>query len=286
MEPFKETVIKETDEFPIDVFVLEKKDFGNTIPAHWHDCIEFMYILEGNITEQINNNFYDLKKDDIIIAYNDDIHGSTCNEYVKMLVIKFLPQIISKRYLDLIDAKYIFPFLNNKQRQNLIQNTFDGYYDIYNLLIGIQSEYTKKKSGYEMYIKGYIYQLIAILVRDGVLGSFEIPIKKKDLLRLNPVIEHIDKNYSQNLAMENIAKMVNMSYYHFSRYFKKVVGKTFKEYIDYVRISEAEKLLIKGGSSISEVAYEVGYSNISSFNRVFKRVRGYTPSVIKAKTAK
>ncbi|MBZ4647673.1 MAG: hypothetical protein JG777_3162, partial [Clostridia bacterium] len=60
-----------------------------------------------------------------------------------------------------------------------------------------------------------------------------------------------------------------------------------KEYIDYVRVCEAEKLLLSEDIPITQVAYDVGFSNVCSFNRVFKRVRNYPPSSIKKpKTAK
>jgi YesN/AraC family two-component response regulator len=104
---------------------------------------------------------------------------------------------------------------------------------------------------------------------------------------LNQLLKYIEEHYKERIDLEEAAKMLNMSYFYLSRYFKKMTGRNFKEYLDFVRVCEAEKLIVTKDVNISQVAYEIGFCNVSSFNRVFKRVRGYAPREIKrTKSAK
>ena len=153
--------------------------------------------------------------------------------------------------------------------------------------MGIYNEFIHKKIGFEIFIKGYIYQMIAVLIRNDMLELYQPIIQESELEEINPLIKYIETHYAEDITLEKAALMVNRSYYHFSRFFKKVTGRNFKEYIDFVRVCEAEKLLLSKDMNITQIAYQVGYNNVSSFNRVYKRIRGYSPSKIKkAKTEK
>ena len=68
-----------------------------------------------------------------------------------------------------------------------------------------------------------------------------------------------------------------MSYSYFSRCFKNVTGKTFKEYLNMVRINHAQRLLATTTLSVTQVALECGYNNISYFIAVYKSLKGETP---------
>ena len=68
-----------------------------------------------------------------------------------------------------------------------------------------------------------------------------------------------------------------MSYHHFCRIFKKVTGKTFIQYLNFVRLREAEKLLIMSDKSVSEIAVSVGFQNTSYFSHIFKKEKSVCP---------
>ena len=97
---------------------------------------------------------------------------------------------------------------------------------------------------------------------------------------LGLAIAHIQKNYSGDMNLEGIANKMNISKYHFCRTFKKRVGMSPKKFITYIRMKAAKELL-KKNMSISMIAAEVGYNDISSFIEQFKKYTGMTPSVFK-----
>lgn len=284
MKPFKESIIDAKDPFPVDVFIQDNEKANVIVNSHWHDCIEILYMIEGTAQQQVNDKKFDVFEHDIIILNKGDIHGTWCEKEAttKILVIKFMPEIMETLYSHVFETGYILTFLNKQNKQNFyVPNTHQNAHEIFDVLMGIYREFSGHQTGYEIYIKGYIYQLIALLIRNDMLGCYDIAAQHQELAKLKPVLTYIEQHYKEEISLVHAANMANMSYYHFSRFFKKVTGKNYKEYIDFVRICEAEKHILSEHANISHVAYEVGFNNVSSFNRVYKRVRGYPPSAIK-----
>ncbi|HEY5585983.1 MAG TPA: AraC family transcriptional regulator [Ruminiclostridium sp.] len=290
MEPFKEDLIHHNSPFPVDIFIRDNLIENISADPHWHECYEILYMLEGTAEQQINNKFFKAQKYDLIILNEGDIHSTYCGqkENTKILVIKFMLEIVGSSYGKIFESKYILSFLNNKSDN--IHHFTDmpkNSVKIYNLMMGLYKEFTTKDTEYEMYIKGYIYQLIACLIRDGILKAYNQVAKENEMMKLDILFKYIEEHFKTKINLQKAASMLNLSDSYFSRYFKRITGRTFKEYIDFVKICEVEKLILSTSMNISQAAYEVGFCNVSSFNRVFKRVKGYPPGDIKkSKTAK
>lgn len=286
MEAYKEDLITINDPFPVEVFIQNNEKAPIIVEPHWHDCIEVLYILEGQARQQVNEQTFYVEAGDVLVISKGDIHGTWCerNDVCKILVLKFLPDVIKSS--SIYDSKYIHAFLQNKKSgMHYLKKDAFKKSNIRECFMGVLREYENKELAHEIFIKGYIHQIIAILIRNGTLTIYPQLPQEDELQLINPLIVYIERHYDECITLQQAANMVNMSYYHFSRYFKKVTGRNFKEYVDFVRVSEAERRLISSNKLISEIAYEVGYNNLSSFNRVYKRIRGYPPSKLnRAKT--
>lgn len=97
-----------------------------------------------------------------------------------------------------------------------------------------------------------------------------------DTERINKVINFLMENYSQEIKLDELADLVNLNQSSFCRYFKSKTHKTCSQFINEIRIAHACKLLINSNMTISEICYEIGYNNISHFNRQFKLISGFT----------
>ena len=95
--------------------------------------------------------------------------------------------------------------------------------------------------------------------------------------RINGVFAYVMQHYQQEIQLADIAKRANMSESAFSRYFKKRTRRTFSNFITEVRLEHACKLLLEDKMSISAIAMESGFNNLSNFNRQFKIVKNTTP---------
>lgn len=95
---------------------------------------------------------------------------------------------------------------------------------------------------------------------------------------LKRAVDYMNKNYQESITLEDIANYAGMNPSALCRYYKKNTGKTMFEYLAELRISYAAKLLINKNMSITQIAYDCGYNNLSHFNRQFKSIVGKTPS--------
>ena len=85
-------------------------------------------------------------------------------------------------------------------------------------------------------------------------------------------------NYMNDITLDDLADMAGYSKYHFSRIFKKYCNTTFIAFLNQRRIKAAEMLLLNEEMSVTNVAMQVGFSSLTTFNRVFKELKGGTPS--------
>jgi AraC-like DNA-binding protein len=100
--------------------------------------------------------------------------------------------------------------------------------------------------------------------------------------RMRDVFEYTMNNYQNNINLEVIANVANMTKNAFCKYFKRRTNKTYIHFLNELRIEHAcKKLTLNKDISISEIAEQVGFNNMSNFNRQFKTIKKLSPSEFK-----
>lgn len=97
------------------------------------------------------------------------------------------------------------------------------------------------------------------------------------------VLEYIAENVTNNISLEEAAKVANMSSFYLSKLFKKEMGINFVTYISMQKIQEAKKWLLDTDEPIGNIAMELGYNEPNYFSKVFKRIEGMTPTSYRQK---
>ena len=97
--------------------------------------------------------------------------------------------------------------------------------------------------------------------------------------------DYVASHQSDPIKLEQIARALNVSKYHFCRSFKHATGLTFVEYLSRVRIEKAKVLLHNNNLRVSEIAYEVGFQTIAHFNRIFRKLVGHSPTEFRSTLA-
>jgi AraC-like DNA-binding protein len=99
--------------------------------------------------------------------------------------------------------------------------------------------------------------------------------------RIERVMEYMNEHFEEPVSLAEVANLTNMAKSAFSRFFKTRTGLTFIDSLTEIRLGHASRMLIATTKSISEIAYETGFNNISNFNRIFKKKKGCTPKEFK-----
>lgn len=278
----QERLLSEQDTFPMEVFIRRNREDPMRANPHWHDCFEILYVLQGQARYIAEEKACDILPGDFILIRCGDIHTVVCPENgdADILVVKFMPAVISSPYHRLSGSRYISAFLNN---DNVYHLEADEQTEIREILEGINREYTEKKPAYELVVRSGVYRLIAACIRHRMIVLPE-HASTEQYDALLPVLQYIERHYDEEITLRQIADMLHLNYTYTSRYFRKIVGRSFKQYLDYIRVSEAEKQLLQGGDYAYIVARRCGFSSQQTFIRTFKRLRGYTPKVKKCST--
>ncbi len=126
-------------------------------------------------------------------------------------------------------------------------------------------------------------QLLQLLSRSSeytVLSSadFAPALDPMTLSLIQRALAYVFENLATDIRISDVAELVGMSESAFSRFFKKNSGNSFTDHVTKLRIGRACELLANSNLPVTDICYEVGYSNISNFNRTFLRQRGHTPS--------
>ena len=99
--------------------------------------------------------------------------------------------------------------------------------------------------------------------------------------KIEKIVNYINQNFSDNLNLEQMANMANLSQFYFSRLFKRLLGVGFNSYLNNKRMNEARYLLEKTEWSIDKIARNVGFCDSPYFARSFKKSFGLSPKVFR-----
>ncbi len=152
------------------------------------------------------------------------------------------------------------------------------------LLDKISEEFSGGKKAYELCIRAHFFELAAILCRMGVIAVDNVD--KKQISKIIPMTEYIDNNFRNKILLGDIAKYANIDKYYLCKLFKSICGATVVEYINFVRLLNAQDLLEGTAEPIAEIAFECGFSSVQYFNRVFKKYRDCSPRAYRQRAKK
>jgi YesN/AraC family two-component response regulator len=95
--------------------------------------------------------------------------------------------------------------------------------------------------------------------------------------RIGRAIAYIDRHFQSKIRLEDLSRASGLSTQHFVYLFKRDVGETFKPYLKRLRIRKSQELMQDPYVSITEISLGVGYQDLTTFERDFKRLTGMTP---------
>ncbi len=240
-------------------------------PAHMHRCIEWIYVVKGNVDITCGEQHYILSEGDSIVFMPNVVHSFDGGKESEFIYLCFSPELVPA-------------FIAQTESSEPVSPVFKTDNGLLPLILTLKEEADIPK----LKIKGLLYMLCS----DFQSKTEWKPSPKNDPSLMHKIISFIQQHFSEDISLYTISQQFGYDYHYLSRYLKNKLNVPFSKYLTQYRISHACFLLRERGCSITEVAQlsgyscicsitEVaqlsGYSCIRSFNKAFKSVTGLSP---------
>ena len=255
---------------------------------HFHSQIEFIYVVTGVMDLWINNQKHTIGPNTFVMIHPNEYHRIEHNAGIcYYFAVRFEPSVLYTSKQSIEELKCIIPFCispGNRQRifKNAELNELMPHGNLRSDIESLVNEWEKKPLGFMFQMRNRITSIFVAIIR-----AWE----KQSPNSANNVSSDLTYaiNYAQNYILNNctnvseadLARECNISYSYFSRSFKKLMGMSFNQYVNHVRINEAQRLLVSSNISVTDVALSLGFSSSSHFIHTFKSVKGITPNQFK-----
>lgn len=228
--------------------------------------IHIIYVLFGEVSIKNQSNQLTLGKDDFFILSKTD--KFECQVKNNSKVFYFTLDYFAKNAND----SYVLAFKGDSINKPRAMDN-DLVYQLRQLLL---MKILKDKSDYSKIYKQY-FSLITLLE-----DYYQVKLRSNQQKNIRGQIEdlkfYIDNNFEKDIRLSDLAEQLYVTEQYLSRVFKEQNGLGVSEYLIRRRLAKVRQLLLESDDSITDIAYLAGFSNINSFNRIFKKYQGMTPS--------
>ena len=244
-------------------------------PWHYHPEYEMVLVLEGRGKRFIGNNVADYEPGDICFIGSNLPHlyrKDDADAVGGSLVIHFLEDFLGKDFGSIPEMQKI-KILFDRSSMGIQVNgeTRKKMSQLMNVLIDMQGMN-------RLVILLQLLNLLADTDEYELLSSTEIKGQNNDDSdRLNRVFDYVMRNFKENIKVEHIAKLANMSYSGFCRYFKMRTKKNFTHFVNEIRVGYACRRLVETDLSVESVCFESGFNNKTNFMEQFRKIVRCTP---------
>ncbi|MGG1553766.1 AraC family transcriptional regulator [Paenibacillus ferrarius] len=276
-------------DFPFKIEVRDES-FRHDIVPHAHEYFQVCYVLKGSCRHELNGKGSVLIKGDLFSVPPQFEHRieTIPDQEIKLVLIDFMPHLLdsSLRTLRSMEnfTNFIFnqPFvtLNNMLLPKL-NLTVQGQREAESLISGMLREVEEKQDGFALMVKADLMRLLVIAGRE--YARFVEQRPEEQLIRNNrkyfeAALAYIEQHYHREIKLPEVASVSAMSVAYFSTMFKWMMGRTFIEHLNDLRVKAAMQLLQQSEHTVEEIAFRTGFNHLTHFHRIFKKITGTTPA--------
>lgn len=259
----------------------------NILYLHWHEHFEIIDMQVGKAIFHIDSRPYEANAGDLLFVPAGALHVgyNAADEAIEYVAVVFNASLLRVMHPDPVHERYILPFLDGRvplPAKLLAEDELTAPYR--KLIRESTTEFEHKNAAYELVIKHNFQLLFALLSRQFLPEKFiDKPAPARHSESFKPLIRHIESHIAEPLSVEQAARMVNLNPYHFCKTFKKLTGRTFVDYVNWLRINEADRLLRETECTVTEIAERIGCGNANYFTKLYKKYKSFPPSDVRRK---
>ena len=268
--------IEHQENLPLRVFVHSVRSCA----SHHHRECEFLLGLQGEVIVHTPAGETTLRPDDLFFIPAHELHltrGLTASNLVATLQVD--PILTARLDHEFARRRFAFNELARRRREDARLQAMRG------LLAEIFWEMRLRRPGYRMMVESHVLRLLGLLVREipSELGPVERSVSNGETdealgRRLERIVAYVEAHSREELSSADLAQVEDVSVSYLARLFKERLGTTFGDYVNQVRAHQSLPQLARGGITILDLALACGFPSVKSYNQVFKRLQGMTPT--------
>lgn len=245
---------------------------------HWHPFVEILVSLSDENVVDLNFTRYQLKTNDILVAYPGDLHTIQEGDEHSFLIVQFSNDLLSilhdlSSHADLFNR---YPYL--KYSPTDVES---------DRLLLIMKEFAEQSESHTPFRQVRMYSLLLKfyermgqrciqLRQEGTHNSAGMEYKVTK--QIAEACLYISNHCREPLTLESVSRHMGISKSHFAHLFKQYTNTTFVDFLTAERIKQAQGMFYNPNTLVIDIAFDSGFSSISSFNRAFKKFTGMSPS--------
>lgn len=260
------------EDFPINITIANIQE----CPIHYHQDIEFVFVLKGTVMLKNGSCDYTLHEGDIFTNAGHEVHGITSTDPDNIVaLIQISTHYFSQYFPSLSRACY--RTYTDKPRTKKHDNLQEK-------LLNILLQYSTKSSRYKsdciyamIDVITYLEKIFNLFAFNGkVVVNFESS-NQETIERLSHIIGYIYQHYAEKITLEDLAQMEHLSTFYLSHIIKNYTGMNFREFLCFARVEWSEIQLLDTTNKISQVARDVGFSTTAYYEKYFTKWFGHSP---------
>ncbi len=268
----EDIIIKSEESFQCFQVITDKL----VCPYHYHPEIEIVHIQSGRGQRLIGDFQSDFGKGDFVLIGSGLPHMYTQvgDDTVKSYCLQFKAQALGTDFLKIPEMAKIAAMLERAKRGMTFSN------DVEEKAKKILARANRVGAGPARICA--LIELLELLSEDEgskclASLSYNAPSSPKELDRQEKVINYLNQHWPEPIKLAEVAKIAGLHPNSFSRFFRKCFRRTFQQYLIELRLSHAARLLLENNDTITGIAFDCGFSDLSNFNRQFLKNYGSTP---------
>lgn len=284
MKPIFAKVVETVGEEVFAIRITERETFSTEF--HFHKECQMTYIVRSKGKRLIGDSIANFKDDELTflgtdlphVWYNDQQSEEVeYEEKAYSIALFFDPDRLVKHFSYFFDTSGLELFLSRSRRGFLF------YGNTKEKIKGILHRMVESDSLHRTIDLLQLVNILSHTVETEYLSgaNYTNNYIPKDMQRIEKVFQYVFEQYAAEISLEKAASLMNLSRYAFCRYFKARTQKTFVQFVNEIRIMHACEMIKEDREQINNIAYSCGFNSLSNFNKIFKSVKGKTPSQYK-----
>lgn len=256
------------------VYLNQSSIIGQTF--HWHDELELLIVVEGSLDLKVGYEWFRLRAGDIMLINSDEIHSMKETNEKNVVVFLYVDcNAIYEKYPDFYEIMAFWPYSEAFDKINQKKHTIMDHVNRLAVLIDQNARKERILHQLDSLLMSLIY-CYRLDITDINGAVFQGTDEKMDMIYRT--IKYLYSNYDHKVNLQEISEQEYLSLFYLSHKFKDITGYSFRDWLNFVRVEKAEKLLLDTPLPITEIAYQCGFSDVRYFNKHFTKWYKISPN--------